>query len=101
MANFALIDENNIVVSVIIADRDFIESGQVGDPTKWIEDTQDIHNDAGIGKTYDPVNRAFIDPKPYSSWILDNKFQWQAPIPKPTLGVYRWNENTITWDLAD
>lgn len=99
MPNFGLINEDNIVVNVIIADREFIQSGQVGDPSKWIEDTEDVYNEPGIGRTYDPVNKAFIDPKPYTSWVLDSNFLWQPPVPKPVEdGIWRWNEDNVSWD---
>lgn len=57
-------------------------------------------NYAGIGYTYDEQRDAFIPPKPFSSWIL-NEFSclWEAPIPRPTGNdPYKWNEETQTWD---
>ena len=57
-------------------------------------------NYAGIGYTYDEQRDAFIPPKPFPSWIL-NEFSclWEAPIPRPTgNNVYIWNEETQTWD---
>ena len=57
-------------------------------------------NYAGIGYTYDEQRDAFIPPKPFPSWIL-NEFSclWEAPIPRPTgNNVYIWNEDTQTWD---
>lgn len=58
-------------------------------------------NYAGIGYTYDPIRDAFISPKPYSSWVLDEfSCQWKAPIPYPTDGDnYRWDENESNWIL--
>ncbi len=59
-------------------------------------------NYAGIGDIYDEVRDAFIPPKPYPSWIL-NEFTcyWEAPIPMPTDGnPYVWNESTLSWDLS-
>lgn len=83
MSHFAQIDENNIVVQVIVAEQNFINSGAVGDPTKWIQtsyNTRDgVHYDpvtglpdggvplrytyAGIGYTYDPVRDIFVAPQ--------------------------------------
>ena len=60
-------------------------------------------NYAGIGYIYDEQKDAFIPPKPYSSWVL-NEFSclWESPIPYPNDdNVYMWNENTQTWDLIN
>jgi hypothetical protein len=58
-------------------------------------------NYAGKGYTYDEAKDAFIPPKPYSSWILnDDTCNWEAPVAYPDDGrVYIWNEGTISWDL--
>jgi hypothetical protein len=57
-------------------------------------------NYAGIGFTYDPTRDAFIPPKPFNSWTLDeNTCNWEAPIAYPTDGkLYSWNEDDQTWD---
>ena len=59
-------------------------------------------NYAGIGYSYDEVRDAFIAPKPYSSWLLDEATcQWQAPIAMPTDDeMYYWNETDGSWDEA-
>ena len=65
-------------------------------------------NYAGLGYTYDANRDAFIPPKPYASWVLDESTcLWNAPMPYPTdLGTpdapkrYTWNEQTRTWDLV-
>ena len=56
-------------------------------------------NFAGIGYTYDPDRDAFIPPKPYDSWVLDEETcRWEAPVPYPDDGVmYRWDEETTDW----
>lgn len=56
-------------------------------------------NFAGIGFTYDPVRDAFVPPKPYPSWVLDeSSCLWQAPVPYPDDGqMYRWDEETGAW----
>ena len=64
-------------------------------------------NYAGLGYTYDAERDAFIPPKPYNSWVLDESTcLWNSPMPYPTdLGtpdvpkMYTWNEETIGWDL--
>ena len=59
-------------------------------------------NYAGIGHSYDEVRDAFIAPKPYPSWLLDEATcRWQAPIAMPTDGaMYQWNETDGSWDEA-
>ena len=65
-------------------------------------------NYAGIGYTYDAQRDAFIPPKPYASWVLDESTcLWNAPVAYPTdVGTpeapkrYTWNEETRTWDLV-
>ena len=57
-------------------------------------------NYAGIGYYYDEVRDAFIPPKPFPSWILDEfSCLWQSPIPHPNDGkIYQWNEETGNWE---
>lgn len=113
MSHFALIDDNNIVVQVIVAEQEFIDSGIVGDPSKWIQTSYNtsggVHllggtplrkNYAGIGYTYDPIRDAFIPPKPYyESWTLnEDTCKWEPPVPYPTDGKdYIWEEALKEW----
>ena len=57
-------------------------------------------NQAGIGYTYDEDRDAFIAPKPYNSWILnETTCKWEAPVAYPDDGErYEWNESTTSWD---
>ena len=59
-------------------------------------------NHAGIGYTYDEDRDAFIPPKPFDSWTLnEDTCLWEAPVAYPTDGqFYTWNEQNQTWDLA-
>jgi hypothetical protein len=119
MSYFAKI-ENGIVVHVISAEQDFINSGLAGDPSLWIQTSYNtrggVHygqdgqpdggvalraNYAGIGFTYDENLDAFIPPKPFESWVLDEETcLWNAPIKAPDDGnFYQWNELTQSWDL--
>lgn len=113
MAHFAQIDENNIVTNVIVAEQDFIDSGAVGDPSKWIQTSYNTYggvhklggtplrkNYAGIGYTYDSQRDAFIPPCPYASWILnEDTCMHEAPVQMPNDGkLYVWNETTTSWD---
>jgi hypothetical protein len=113
MAHFAKIDENNIVIQVIVADQNFIDSGVVGDTSMWIQTSYNTRggqhpehrplrkNYAGIGYTYDSVRDAFIPPQPFPSWILnDETCLWEAPIPYPVdEQYYEWDEDTLSWIL--
>lgn len=117
MAHFAQL-ENNIVTKVIVVANEVItdENGNeneqigidfcshlVGGTWKQTSYNGNIRkNYAGIGDTYDEVRDAFISPKPYNSWLLDETTcQWKAPVDYPTDGkFYKWNETTTTWDEA-
>ena len=122
MSHFALIDANNTVVEVIVAEQDFIDSGAVGDPSRWIQTSYNtrggVHygpdgqpdggvalraNYAVVGGTYDPVHDVFYGPKPvnYPSYVIGAPdWQWKPPIPKPQDGGdYRWDESAQRWVL--
>ena len=102
MAHFAKIDNNNIVTQVIVAEQDFINSGAVGDSFLWVQTSYNGNfrkNYASVGDTYDKAKDAFIPPKPYASWTLDEATcQWTAPTAYPDDGkMYTWNEETTNW----
>ena len=112
MSHFAQIDENNIVTQVIVIEQDVVDSGLFGDPASWIQTSYNtsggVHllggtplrkNYAGIGYTYDNTRDAFIPPKPYSSWVLnEDTCLWEAPTPMPNDGkMYGWDEATTSW----
>ena len=117
MANFAKLDDKNLVIDVnavanaVVNDLPFPESEPVGVAfltdwsggyTNWKQTSYNANfrkNLASIGYTYDAVLDAFIAPKPYPSWLLNTETcQWQAPIPYPTDGKrYYWNEDTQQW----
>ena len=108
MSHFAKI-ENGIVTQVIVAEQDVIDSGLVG--TGWIKTSYNTHggqhpegrplrkNYAGVGYTYDSQRDAFISPKPYASWVLnETTCLWDAPTSKPTDNKrYSWDEATTSW----
>lgn len=102
MSLFAKV-ENGIVVNVIVASQDVIDSGAFG--TGWIETWTDTINNprknyAGVGYTYDENQDAFILPQPYPSWILGDDYQWKSPIPFPenaSIDEYNWDESTLSW----
>jgi hypothetical protein len=112
MSHFAQIDNNNIVTQVIVAEQDFIDSGAVGDPSRWIQTSYNTSggqhknggtplrkNYAGIGYMYDSQRDAFIPQKPFNSWILnEDTCLWDPPTPMPTDGkIYDWDEGTLSW----
>ena len=108
MSHFAKI-ENGIVTQVIVAEQDVIDSGLVG--TGWIKTSYNTHggqhpegrplrkNYAGVGFTYDSQRDAFIPPKPYASWVLnETTCLWDAPTPMPQDDKrYLWDEATTAW----
>jgi hypothetical protein len=108
MAHYAFLDDNNIVTEVIagIDETELIEGldpetwyGNFrGQPCKRTSYNANIRkNYAGIGFSYDAELDAFIPPKPYPSWLLDEATaQWQAPLPMPE-GNYSWDEDSVSW----
>jgi hypothetical protein len=109
MAHFAKI-ENGFVTDVIVAEQDFINT--LPDASSWVQTSYNTHggvhknggtplrkNFAGIGYAYDPVRDAFIPPKPFASWLLnEDTCLWDAPTPMPQDGkIYDWDEATTSW----
>jgi hypothetical protein len=119
MAHFAKLDENNIVVFVTVGrdednGQEDVLTARTGDVYK--QTSYNTHggvhalggtplrkNYAGIGYTYDISRDAFISPKPFNSWVLnEDTCLWEAPIPMPTNGkMYRWDEATVSWVLQE
>lgn len=117
MAHFAKLDENNIVLEVHVVHNNELldENGQEteqkgidfltswsGGYTNWKQTSYNGNfrkNYAGIGYTYDSVRDAFISPKPFNSWVLnEDTCLWDSPVPYPNDdSMYRWDEDTITW----
>lgn len=111
MAHWAEIDENNIVLRVLVGDN----NDPAGDEGyqwlinnlggTWIKTSYNAttngfrKNYAGIGYSYDEQRDAFIAPKPFESWVLDEETcRWEAPTPMPTDGLaYIWNNETLSW----
>lgn len=114
MAHYAFLDDNNIVTEVItgIDETELIEGL---DPETWYGNFRGQtckrtsyngkirKNYAGIGFTYDSQLDAFIAPKPFESWILDEKTcRWTAPLPRPTgEAIYIWNEANLAWEESE
>jgi hypothetical protein len=117
MAHYAFLDENNIVTEVIVG-KDEGEDGKSGEDwethygafrgqtcKRTFYNGNIRKNYAGIGYMYDPIRDAFIPPKPFNSWVLDDQTcLWNAPVPMPEdAGTgeppkrYQWDEVTVSW----
>ena len=119
MSHFAEIDGDGIVQRVIVIEQNVLDSGNWGDPSNWIQTSYNtrggVHyapnsnapddgialrkNYAGTGYTYDSTRDAFIPPKEFPSWILDeDTCQWDPPTPRPDDGKrYDWDEDNLRW----
>jgi hypothetical protein len=95
MSKYAKI-ENNIVVNIIACEDSDISS-QNGHHIKVTENT----NDPVIGFEYNSEKNKFRGPQPYESWTLnEDTLVWESPAgEKPTDGFYKWNEESLSWDL--
>jgi hypothetical protein len=112
MSNWAEIDENNVVLRVVVGNNDD-PNGDEGYQWlvdnlggTWIKTSYNAtirKNYAGIGHTYDEERDAFIPPKPYNSWLLNEETcQWEAPIPRPTdCMLCMWNEELQNWSTVN
>jgi hypothetical protein len=114
MAHYAFLDDRNIVTEVIVGvdETELIDGldpeiwygqfrGQVCKRTSYNGKIR--KNYAGIGFSYDLERDAFISPKPFKLWIIDEETcQWVAPVDYPTDGfTYVWNDNKGEWELVN
>lgn len=118
MAHYAKVQDNK-VTQVIVAEPDFFSVFVDNSPGEWIQTSYNTRggthygpdgqpsgkealrkNYAGIGYSYDRTRDAFIPPKPFASWVLDEfSCLWNPPVPRPTDDKpYVWNESNQTWD---
>ena len=127
MSHYAKI-ENGIVTRVIVAEEEFFDTYVDDTPGEWVKTSYNIHggvyynpetnqpaedqsviegdearqrkNYAGVGYSYDKTRDAFIPPKPFPSWALnETTCFWDAPVAYPDDGgEYQWNEETTSWD---
>ena len=114
MAHFAKLGTGNIIERVEVVSNDIATNEQAGvDFLNNLYGTRDTwkqtsyngnirKNFAGIGYTYDQTRDAFIPPKPFTSWILnEDTCLWEAPVAYPDDGQdYEWNESNKQWDLV-
>jgi len=131
MAHYAQLDSENVVVNVFVGRDDVVEGvddwetyyapegftvkqtsyntkggvhydSETGEPSE--DQTKALRfNYAGIGFTYDADRDAFIPPKPFESWVLNEETcLWEAPLPYPEDGaVYTWDEESTSWTLVE
>ena len=123
MAHFCELDSNNVVKQVIVVSNADTSTAQGEEKESigiafcerllggtWVKTSYNAtirKNYAGIGYTYDKDRDAFIPPKPYASWVLnETTCLWNAPVAMPSdVGQgdppkrYTWNEETKAWDL--
>ena len=114
MAHFAQLENNIVTKVIVVANQDILdENGQESEQKgidfcsnllggTWIQTSYNAKirkNYAGVGYTYDETLDAFVSPKPFASWVLDqDKAQWKAPVDYPTEeGKYTLNEETTSW----
>lgn len=115
MAHFCRLGPNNVVEQVIVVDNKDtsdaagIEKEYIGAAFcerllggRWVQTSYNAKirkNYAGIGYTFDEQRDAFIPPKPFASWVLnEDTCQWKAPVDMPTDGqMYSWDEATTSW----
>jgi len=122
MATFAKIGLNNKVIEVLsVHNNELLDANGVEQEVNgidfltkltgwsiWVQTSYNNNfrkNHAGIGYTYDEDKDAFIPPKPYNSWILnETTCQWEAPVAMPTTELedkqhYFWNESILNWEI--
>lgn len=120
MAHFARVNSNWVVEQVIVVANEVLLNEQgiecewlgeqfcqqlYGTHTRWIQTSYNgnkYKNYAGIDYTFDPHRQAFIAPKPFPSWQLNEETcTWIPPIPKPDDGkIYFWDEGSVSWKLS-
>ncbi len=116
MAHFAELDSSNVVIRVVVISNDDVNANGgdlsaeaetfVGTIIPFIDGVawkQTSYNNnfrkqyARIGGKYDTVRDNFLDPQPYSSWVLDGNDDWQPPIIQPNVIVPSWDEDNLRW----
>lgn len=115
MTHFAKVVDG-VVTQVIVAEPEFFDTFVDTSPGAWIQTSYNTHggvhklggtplrkNYAMIGGTYDYQRDAFIPPKPYASWVLnESTCLWDAPVQKPDdEKMYVWNEEITSWVALD
>jgi hypothetical protein len=114
MAHFAQLENNIVTKVIVVSNQDILDENGQENEQKGIDFCSNLlggtwkqtsyngnirKNYAGIGYTYDEGRDAFIPPKPFNSWTLNEETaQWEAPTPYPDDGKrYSWDEATTSW----
>jgi hypothetical protein len=114
MAHFAQLENNIVTKVIVVSNQDILDENGQENEQKGIDFCSNLlggtwkqtsynakirKNYAGVGYTYDEGRDAFIAPKPFNSWLLNEETcQWKAPVEMPTDGkMYSWNEATTSW----
>jgi len=119
MAHYSYLDSNSVVVTVTVGKDETELINGLDTETYYAQGTPytvkrtsyntygGVHsgggvpfrkNYASIGYTYDTERDAFIAPKPYPSWVLDEATcLWGAPVARPSEGLWLWDEATLSW----
>lgn len=114
MSHFAKV-QDGIVTQVIVAEPEFFDTFVDSSPGEWIQTSYNTQggqhpnstplrkNYAGVGYSYDAARDAFIPPKPFPSWILnENTCLWESPVPMPQDSKgYTWDEQSLAWVKID
>ena len=117
MAHFAKLENNVVTKVIVVSNQDILDENGQESEQKGIDFCSNLlggtwkqtsyngnirKNYAGTGYTYDEGRDAFIPPKPFNSWLLDeDTCQWKAPVDYPADGNrYTWNEETTSWDAV-
>lgn len=110
MSHFAKVLDGK-VIQVIVAEKEFFNTFVDTSAGEWIQTSYNTYgnehilggtplrgNYAGIGFTYDRENDVFYAPQPFTSWVLNqDTWLWEAPVPMPTNGMYKWDELALNW----
>jgi hypothetical protein len=115
MAHFAQIENNIVTQVIVVANEEILDGNGQESEQKGIDFCSNLlggtwkqtsynakirKNYAGIGYTYDEDRDAFIPPKPFESWVLnEDTYNWECPIPYPNdEKMYKWNESITNWE---
>ena len=119
MAHYAQLDADNVVINVFVGRNEGEVVAGISDWEEYYQAKRCSYNTfggehrnggtpfrknyPGIGYSYDPDRDAFIPPKPYDSWALnEDTCLWEAPVPYPDdEKTYRWNEEDVAWEVAE
>jgi hypothetical protein len=113
MAHFARLEDSTVTQVIVVHNNELLADGVESEDKgvefcqslfggEWIQTSYNGNirkNFASIGFTYDEVRDAFIAPKPFESWMLnEDTCQWESPVEYPTDGSpYVWDESTLSW----